>query len=73
MTTTAGGWLRPTTDGEATDFAALLARSLAPVTVEDFGGEYPWDRDVPPRSEWLRHSREFRAHLVRAGWYRAQR
>ena len=63
------GWLRPTDAPDAADFADLLARTLDPITPDDFGGEYPWNADVPPRADWDRHAAEFRAHLEREGWY----
>lgn len=68
-------WISPqysrNCDALREEFGRELADALAPVTVDDFGGAYPWDAEIPPRRGWFQALREFRAHLEQEGWYAA--
>jgi hypothetical protein len=46
----------------AAEWGEFLAGRLA-WDLDDFGGGYPWDTDIPPRDQWEEEVERFNEHL----------
>lgn len=49
-------------DPKVQDFSEMLAGECV-WSIEDFGGDYPWDTDIPPRKKWASEIKALNKHL----------
>lgn len=63
MNATANGWVSDASQVGAEEWSQYL-ESNCDWSLDEFGGQYPWDAAVPAREDWDREVEEMNAHLA---------